>query len=86
MKLKDLNPTRGLGFRIFNKLCNREIYRKETIMYEKLKKQIEENPMLAIGIGAAAVTAVAKLVDAVTAAQGRHAYAKQINYKVKNKK
>lgn len=55
-------------------------------MYEKLKKQIEENPMLAIGIGAATVTAVAKLIDAVTAAQGRHAYAKQINYKVKNKK
>jgi len=78
--------TSHLIFRTFNRSYNREIYRKETIMFEKLKKQVEENPILAIGVGAAAVTAAAKLIDAITAAQGRHAYAKQINYKVKNHK
>ena len=55
-------------------------------MFEKLKKQVEDNPILAIGVGAAAVTALAKFIDAVTAAQGRHAYAKQINYKISHKK
>lgn len=52
----------------------------------KLKQQVEDNPLVALGIGAAAVTAVAKLVDAVSAAQGRRAYAKQVNYRVNRKK
>lgn len=52
----------------------------------KLKAQAEDNPMLIIGVGAATVTAVAKLIDAVGAAQGRKAYAKQVQYRVKNKK
>lgn len=50
---------------------------------DRLKQQFNENPVLVIAVGAAAVTAVAKLVDAVSAAQGRKAYAKQINHKVK---
>jgi hypothetical protein len=52
----------------------------------KLKKQAEDNPILALGVGAGTVTAVAKLVDSVGAAQGRRAYAKQVNYRVKNRK
>lgn len=51
-----------------------------------LKRQAEENPIMAIGVGAATVTAVTKLIDAVSAAQGRKAYAKQVNYRVKSKK
>ena len=52
----------------------------------KLKQQAEENPLLALGAGAAALTAASKLIDSVSAARGRQAYAKQVNYRVKNKK
>lgn len=51
---------------------------------DRLKQQINENPMFALAVGAAAITAVAKLIDATSAAQGRRAYAKQINHKVKS--
>lgn len=51
----------------------------------KLKQQVEENPMLALAVGAAAITAIAKFVDAASAAQGRRAYAKQVNHRVKNR-
>lgn len=53
---------------------------------DKLKQQFNENPLAAIGVGAMAVTSAAKLLDAVSAAKGRRAYAKQVNYRVKNKK
>ena len=52
----------------------------------KLKEQATDNPALTIGAGAAAVTAVAKLVDSASAVQGRRAYAKQVKYRVKTKK
>lgn len=52
---------------------------------EKLKRKFNEDPLTVIAIGALAATAVAKLIDATSAAQGRHAYAKQINHKVNNK-
>lgn len=55
-------------------------------MIEKLKKQFEENPLAAISVGALAVTAVSKLIDTMSAVQGRKAYAKQVNHKVRNKK
>lgn len=50
---------------------------------EKLKRQFNENPLQVIVVGALATQAVAKLIDAMTAAQGRRAYAKQIDYKVR---
>jgi hypothetical protein len=53
---------------------------------ENLKLQAAENPVLAIGVTAAVVTATAKLIDSASAAKGRRAYAKQVNYRVKNKK
>ena len=56
---------------------------REPTWVDKLKAQFNENPVLVIGVGAGAVTAAAKLIDAVSAAQGRKAYAKQINHKVK---
>ena len=52
----------------------------------KLKEQAAENPIIAIGAGAALLSAGAKLIDSVSAAKGRKAYAKQVNYRVKNKK
>lgn len=45
----------------------------------KLKEQAEENPILALGVGAAAVTAAAKLIDAVGSVRSRNAYAKRMN-------
>jgi hypothetical protein len=50
-----------------------------------LKRAWNENPLLVIGVGAAAVTAASKLLDSVSAAQGRKAYAKQVNHSVKKK-
>lgn len=53
---------------------------------DKLKQYWNERPLECIAVGAAAVTAAAKLIDAMSAAQGRRAYAKQVNYKVNRKK
>ncbi len=50
---------------------------------DRLKKEWDANPLQVIGIGALAVTAAAKLLDSMSAAQGRRAYAKQVNYKVR---
>jgi hypothetical protein len=52
----------------------------------ELKRQWRANPLGVIGVGAAAVASVAKLVDALSHAQGRRAYAKQVQYRTKNKK
>jgi hypothetical protein len=49
----------------------------------KLKRYWNEEPMQCVIIGTLTVTAVAKLIDAMSAAQGRRAYAKQVNYRVK---
>jgi hypothetical protein len=48
----------------------------------KLKQKFEEDPITTILVGAMAVTAAAKLIDAASAAQGRRAYAKQVQYRV----
>lgn len=52
---------------------------------DKLKKAWDENPVAVIAVGAFALTAVAKTVDSLSAAQGRRAYAKQVDYRVKNR-
>jgi hypothetical protein len=49
---------------------------------DKIKKAWDEQPLTVIAIGAVAVTAVAKLMDAASAAQGRRAYARQVDYKI----
>jgi hypothetical protein len=49
----------------------------------KLKQEWERNPIGVIAVGAIAATAAAKLIDALSAAQGRRAYARQIDYKVR---
>lgn len=54
--------------------------------YEKLKKEWNENPFAVIGIAALATTALAKIIDSVSAVQGRRAYAKQVRYKTKKGK
>lgn len=49
---------------------------------EKIKRKFDEDPFTVIMIGAFAATAAAKLIDALSAAQGRRAYAKQVDYRV----
>lgn len=53
---------------------------------EKIKKAWNENPLQVVIIGSLAATAAAKILDALSAAQGRRAYAKQIDYKVRNRR
>ena len=53
---------------------------------QRLKDEWERNPMQVIGVGALAATAAAKLLDAMSAAQGRRAYARQVDYRVKKRK
>lgn len=52
----------------------------------QIKAAWNDNPLAVIAVGAAAVTAASKLIDATSAAQGRRAYAKQVQYRVKSKK
>lgn len=58
---------------------------KDSILYQ-FKTVWRENPVAVVTAGALAVTAFAKLIDAVSAAKGRRAYAKQVNYRVRNRK
>jgi hypothetical protein len=44
---------------------------------ERLKQEWNENPILVIGVFAAAVTALSKLIDSVSGIQSRRAYAKR---------
>jgi hypothetical protein len=53
---------------------------------DQLKREFAANPLAFIAVGSMAVTALAKIIDSASATQGRRAYAKQINHKVKNKK
>lgn len=46
---------------------------------DKLKQAWNDNPLAVIGVGAAAITAIAKLIDTASSAQSRRAYAKQVN-------
>lgn len=51
-----------------------------------LKRAWQENPIAVLGTSALALGAGAKLIDALSAAQGRRAYAKQVNNSVKKSK
>lgn len=51
--------------------------------FENLKRQAEENPIVSLGVGAAILTAVGKFIDAAGHARGSHAYAKDVNRRIK---
>jgi hypothetical protein len=51
-------------------------------MFDRLKQEWDKNPIAVIAVGAFAATAAAKLIDALSASQGRRAYAKQVDYRV----
>ena len=51
----------------------------------RLEQKFNQDPITVILVGSLALGAVAKLIDAGSAAQGRRAYAKQIDYKIKTR-
>lgn len=53
---------------------------------DTLKQQAAENPMGALVAAAGVIASIAKLADALSAAQGRRAYAKQVNNSIKRSK
>jgi hypothetical protein len=53
-------------------------------MFDKLKEQWNENPMAVAIVGAAAVTAAAKLIDAFSSIRGRRTWAKEVNRRIQN--
>jgi len=46
---------------------------------ENLRRQAEENPILALGVGAAAVTAVSKLIHVGTERKNSTTWAKEVD-------
>lgn len=52
----------------------------------KLKQQVEENPLLAAGIGAAVLTGAAKLMNANTARKNSKTWQREVKRREKNSK
>ena len=52
---------------------------------DQLERHWNENPLAVIATSALALTAASKLIDAMSAAQGRRAYAKQVNHRFRLK-
>lgn len=50
---------------------------------DNLKRQAEENPIVALGVGAAALTALSKLLDANTARVSAKTHAREIDRRVR---
>ena len=51
-----------------------------------LKREAEENPTIAIGVGTALLAAAGKFIDAAAHAKGSRAYAKMVANSAKNLK
>jgi hypothetical protein len=49
----------------------------------RIKREFEENPVQTIVVFTMAVTAIAKVIDVTSAAQGRRAYSKQVNASIR---
>jgi hypothetical protein len=54
-------------------------------MWDKFKQAWDENPVAVLAAGGLTITAVAKLIDSFSAARGRNAYARQVDYKLRRK-
>jgi hypothetical protein len=77
------HPNRCFGFSNSKeiRMINTENWEKG---WKKLRDRWNEEPVQVIIVGTLAVGAVAKLIDSISAAQGRNAYAKQVNHRVRN--
>ena len=53
---------------------------------DKIVRSFEDNPPLFMGMSAAVLTAVAKIIQAVGDSRGSHAYARDVNRRVKASK
>lgn len=51
-----------------------------------LKRSAEENPLFALGVGAAALTAISKLLNAGTERKNSKAWAKEVDRRVRKSK
>lgn len=47
-------------------------------MFEKIKKKFEEDPITTTIVASIALGAIAKFIGAVSEAEGRHAYSRQV--------
>jgi hypothetical protein len=54
--------------------------------FENLKREAEQNPTLTLGIGTAFLAALGKLIQAHGESAGSRAYARQVNWKIRNAK
>jgi hypothetical protein len=54
--------------------------------FENLSRQAEDNPVMAMAVGAALLTALAKVIKAQGDSAGSRAYARQVNYKINHPK
>jgi len=61
-------------------------YDKMIAQYEALKARVKADPISTIFVASIAMGSVAKLINAVSAAQGRHAYAKQVKYTTRRRR
>ena len=52
---------------------------------DRLKQEWNDNPLQVIAVGSGAAMAATMVINAMSAAQGRRAYAKQVNYRVNNR-
>lgn len=52
---------------------------------DKLKQEWNDNPLQVIAVGATAATAATFVLNALSAAQSRRAYAKQVDYRIANR-
>lgn len=50
--------------------------------FENLKRQAAENPVVALGLGVAVLTAVGKFIEAAGHARGSSAYARDVKRRV----
>lgn len=51
-----------------------------------LKKQVEENPLIAAGIGVGLLTGAAKILNAVTASKNAKTWRREVKRRENNKK
>lgn len=51
-----------------------------------LKREAENNPILALGVGAALLTAISRFIDASGHAKGSRAYARDVERRIRNAK
>jgi hypothetical protein len=58
---------------------------KFTFDTTRLKKQVEENPLVAMGIGAAVLSGLAKLMNANSARKNSNTWRKEVNRRTNQK-